>query len=94
MSHEDEITTGPFDETDEHDYSDHHHHHHHNQQEQEQWNNDDKNEHEHDENKTDVATKRNLYVSNLSFEVIYTLFLSFVLSFCSYSYFLLFKLDK
>lgn len=71
MSHEDEITTGPFDEGDEHDYSDHHHHHQQHENEHEQWNNDEKND-----EKPEIATKRNLYISNLSFEV-YFLLLSF-----------------
>jgi RNA recognition motif-containing protein len=81
MSHEEEvITTGPFDETDEHDYSDHHHHH---QQEQEQeqeggngWmdNNNDNGKDQQNDNghqqkqEQEEATRRNLYVSNLSFE--------------------------
>lgn len=69
MSHEEEvITTGPFDETDEHDYSDHHHHH---QQDGNGWDNQEEKQ-QNNENeqqpKQEEATRRNLYVSNLSFE--------------------------
>jgi hypothetical protein len=72
MSNEgDEIlTTGPFDEAaDEHerDYSDHHHHHQNDQDGGNGWNQEEKQEQE--VAKQEEPSKRNLYVSNLSFEV-------------------------
>lgn len=70
MSHEDEVTTGPFDETDEHDYGDSHH-------QDDKYDGGDGNgwshisdKHEGGDGKPEEPQKRNLYVSNLSFEVI------------------------
>jgi RNA recognition motif-containing protein len=73
MSHEEEvITTGPFDETDEHDYSDHHHHHQPEQENGNGWDNQNDEKQGQNDNgeqpKQEEATRRNLYVSNLSFE--------------------------